>query len=59
MTTDSILVVDDEDRIRDLVVNYLKTRGYQVSAATSERRLSNISNGVTWTWWSPTSRCLV
>ena len=35
MPTDSILVVDDEDSVRDLLMNFLKLKGYRMSDATS------------------------
>ena len=35
MPTDSILVVDDEDGVRDLLMNFLKLKGYRMSEATS------------------------
>ena len=35
MTTGSILVVDDDKNIREMVVRYLSKQGYQLSAATS------------------------
>lgn len=34
MKVDSILVVDDDDSVRDLVVRYLKAQGYQTAAAS-------------------------
>lgn len=43
MTAVSILIVDDEDQLRDLVVRYLGAQGYQtVATATGEEALPHL-----------------
>ncbi len=43
MTTVSILIVDDDDQVRDLLVRYLGAQGYQtVAVATGEEAVAHL-----------------
>jgi DNA-binding response OmpR family regulator len=47
----TLLVVDDDDEIRELLCDYLTDAGYNVLAAADGEQMREHRPGTRWSWW--------
>ena len=53
----TVLVVEDDGAMRELLREALEEEGYEVIAAAGGREGLRKVRGGGWTWWSPTCAC--